>query len=369
MIRFLTTAALAALIVAPALAQDKDKPKPDDKPPEPTTLQKQYAEIQKEFGAALQKKMQAAKDDTEREALFGKLHEIGGPYADKAVKLAQDNLKDPMALEVLTFALIVGRSEKAADLVVTSLQDHKDLPGACLELAANSPDNPTVEALLKKLSEKAADKKVKGMATFAVSTMLLAQSDKLTSSKKTDAILAEAEKYASTVSKEFADIDGPDGKLGEAAKRLLYQIRHLAIGRPAPEVVSRDLADKEVKLSAHKGKVVVLDIWATWCGPCKAMIPHEREMVEKLKVKPFVLISVSADEEKEQLTKFLEKEQMPWVHWWEGGKKTTMLKDWNVQFFPTIYVIDAKGVIRYKHVRGKKLEDAVETLVKEAETK
>ena len=60
---------------------------------------------------------------------------------------------------------------------------------------------------------------------------------------------------------------------------------------------------------------------------------------------------------------------MPWTHWWEGQRDKGILKDWNVRFFPTIYVIDAKGVIRYKEIRGKELDEAVEKLVKEAESK
>src|SRR5207249_1691200 len=61
--------------------------------------------------------------------------------------------------------------------------------------------------------------------------------------------------------------------------------------------------------------------------------------------KPFALISISADDKKEELQEFLEKEKMPWTHWWEGRRESGIIYDWNVQFFPTIYVIDAKGVI------------------------
>jgi thiol-disulfide isomerase/thioredoxin len=138
----------------------------------------------------------------------------------------------------------------------------------------------------------------------------------------------------------------------------------LSIGKPAPEVVSRGLDGKPVKLSALKGKVVVLDIWATWCVPCRAMIPHEREMVERLKDKPFVLVSISADENKETLAKFLSRQKMPWTHWW-NGHEGGILEDWDVQGYPTIYVLDAKGVIRYKDLRGEKLEGAVNKLLKE----
>jgi thiol-disulfide isomerase/thioredoxin len=143
----------------------------------------------------------------------------------------------------------------------------------------------------------------------------------------------------------------------------------LGVGKPAPEVESLTLDGKKVKLSDYKGKVVLFDIWATWCGPCRAMIPHERDLVKKLDGKPFELISVSADDKKEALQKFLEKEPMPWTHWWDNGPESAVLKKFRVRAFPTMYLIDHTGVIRYKWLGNPgddKIDAAIDELVKAA---
>jgi thiol-disulfide isomerase/thioredoxin len=114
-------------------------------------------------------------------------------------------------------------------------------------------------------------------------------------------------------------------------------------------------------------------MWFTGCGPCREMIPHVREIVKRLEGRPFKLISVSTDEKKAVLKAFIDKNPMPWVHWWDDGEENPLVATLKVRAYPTIYLIDAKGVIRRKWIGQpnpmETLDKAVEELVKEAEAK
>lgn len=97
------------------------------------------------------------------------------------------------------------------------------------------------------------------------------------------------------------------------------------------------------------------------------MCPHERSLVERLKDKPFALIGVNSDTDKKQLKKRMEEEKITWRSFWCGEEGTggPIPTAWNVRGWPTIYVLDAKGVIRAKNVREKEMDKVVEELLKE----
>jgi len=97
------------------------------------------------------------------------------------------------------------------------------------------------------------------------------------------------------------------------------------------------------------------------------MYPHERSLVKRLEGKPFALLGVNSDT-KDRVRQAMKKENITWRSWWDGGNtEGPIAKAWNVSGWPTIYVLDAKGVIRYKNVREKKMDEAVDTLLKELE--
>jgi hypothetical protein len=96
------------------------------------------------------------------------------------------------------------------------------------------------------------------------------------------------------------------------------------------------------------------------------MYPHERSLVKRLEGKPFALLGINSDPDKVALKKAMEKEGITWRSWRNGGSTTGPIsKKWNVHGWPTIYVLDAKGVIRFKNVREKELDEAVDKLLAE----
>ena len=96
-----------------------------------------------------------------------------------------------------------------------------------------------------------------------------------------------------------------------------------------------------------------------------AMIPHERSLVAEMKDEPFALIGVNSDP-LDTVKQGVAREKMSWRHFWDGTTRGPIATRWNVHGWPTIYILDAKGVIRFRDLRGEEMEAAVLTLIKEA---
>jgi len=124
----------------------------------------------------------------------------------------------------------------------------------------------------------------------------------------------------------------PGLTVGELAKSSLFEMQNLTCGKTAPEFEGEDLDGVKFKLSDYRGKVVMLSFWASWCGPCMGLVPHERELVEKYKDKPFVLLGVNSDEDKTKLKSVLETNKITWRSFWCGpkGPEGPLPKSWNV---------------------------------------
>jgi thiol-disulfide isomerase/thioredoxin len=364
---------LAALLMAFPLAADEKKDR-----------KQQFAEVKEEFDKQM-KEFESGTEGIRTQKAFFEYSKKKGLKAKvflaKLLPLVEENPKDELSLEILRQGVIMHLSEPPtgedrkvspeARRVVKFLAEAHAASPKMKDMARSFAGEPLEELkpLFEAVLAKNEDKEAKAFSAFALANLgYEASDDAKKSAEERKAAAQEAEKYFESLIKDHGDVKMGKQTMAEVAKPFLTDVRTLRLGMKVPDVTAENLDGKKEKLSDYKGKVVVLDIWATWCGPCRAMIPHEREMVGRLKSKPFALISASADVAKEDLQKFLEKEKMPWNHWWVGNEEG-LVKDWNVRFYPTIYVIDAKGVIRHKNLREAELEEAVVALIKEAEGK
>src|SRR4051794_31423867 len=95
------------------------------------------------------------------------------------------------------------------------------------------------------------------------------------------------------------------------------------------------------------------------------MYPHERSLVKRMEGKPFAIVGVNSDSDREKLKKRMEEEHITWPSWRDGETSGPIATQWNVHSWPTTYLIDSKGVIRNKEVSGRELDNAVDALLKE----
>ncbi len=352
----------------------------DDKKPEPDGARaEQLAKLQSRFDeemADLKKRFEKA-DDADRRGIQVEMKEQAIISSQSAIELAKEEPKDATgfaaALFVIEKAGQYGAGKEMADAVAIIAEHHASNPKVKAVLPVIGKAGPAGKKFLEAAAETSADKEVKGIALLYLGTAAAELIDDGADAKKIDEMIAAATTFLNK-----AVAEAPNAKVGtstvakEAAAQLenIRAIKFLTVGQPAPEIETTLLDGKKVKLSEAKGKVVMLDFWATWCPPCRAMIPHEREMVKNLEKKPFALVSVSVDSEKVTLTEFLEKEPMPWSHWWDAGEKNPAAKKYRIRAFPTIYLLDHKGVIRYKWIGSPgndTIDKAVAELVKDAE--
>ena len=97
------------------------------------------------------------------------------------------------------------------------------------------------------------------------------------------------------------------------------------------------------------------------------MLPHEKAMVKKLASKPFALIGINSDGDRSVVAPQFKKQNISWRNFIDKSPDGPIAKKWNIQGWPTIFILDAKGVIRFRDLRDDEMEKAVEKLIKEAE--
>ena len=156
----------------------------------------------------------------------------------------------------------------------------------------------------------------------------------------------------------------PESKYVGLLSNKLEALRNLAVGQPAPDISLPTPEGQTVTLSSLKGKYVLVDFWASWCGPCRQENPNVVRMYQKYKDKGFEIYGVSLDESKEKWVTAIAKDKLTWPHVSDlkGWNSSAALK-YNIQAIPQTLLLDKEGKIIAKNLRGKPLEDKIASLL------
>ncbi len=201
--------------------------------------------------------------------------------------------------------------------------------------------------------------------------------DRLGQHDKADAAyrqLIEHPKYGSRASAKTAKrllALKKENRTGEIPASASHRRRPDAlVGKKAIDFSVKDLDGNDLSLEKYRGKVVLLDFWAVWCGPCVAEMPNVKRVYEKYKDANFQIIGISLDQSRDKLVAYLEKQGITWPQFFDGnGWRNQVAEMYGINSIPHMYLIDGEGVVRKADVRGRALEPAVAELIRENNAK
>ncbi len=152
------------------------------------------------------------------------------------------------------------------------------------------------------------------------------------------------------------------GDLGERVKAELGRLDR--VGKPIANVEAQDLGGKTIRLDGLKGKYVLVDFWATWCGPCLVELPRLQEAYRKLHDSGLEIVSVSLDETRSAVVDFVKVRQLPWIQFHNGTAGADLVEAFGVTSIPASYLIDPEGTIIRLDLRGPALDSVLAKLIK-----
>jgi peroxiredoxin len=145
---------------------------------------------------------------------------------------------------------------------------------------------------------------------------------------------------------ELAAKEAPTSSAGRRAAEELEAMTVIEVGKSAPDLAGKSLDGKPVTLAELRGRVVLVDFWGMWCGPCVAQLPRLKDLRGRFKGKPFEILGVNSDEDVDTLRRFLKSNQIDWPQALDHGTSGPISKSWHIRAWPASFLIDCQGVLR-----------------------
>ena len=163
----------------------------------------------------------------------------------------------------------------------------------------------------------------------------------------------------------FLEQDRKNPTLHPRAERFVDRVE-LARAAMAPPFFATTLDGQHISMDSLAGKVVLIDFWATWCGPCREALPHIRQIAKRFEGQPFVALSISLDNDEAKWRDFVGKNGMTWLQYRDGGFTGRISTQFGVTAIPATFTIDADGVLEDQHVGDANIEGKLKKLIARA---
>lgn len=326
----------------------------------------EFSRLREKFEGRLDRlKQQTDELQAQLEAALAEQFELSEQLVAKTLELAETHADEAASLEgihhLLKDHLESINEEQATKLFEVLKKHHAARPeiAAVCEILSELELTEEITLLLEEVADKNTSPLARAWANFALASAAYHLAE--TSGDEDGHKVAE-QLFAKIVA-EVPD-DESEGSPLDSAKQFLFELQNLTIGKTSPDFESMDLSGKRVKFSSLRGKVVLLNFWSTWCDGCREQAPHLRALAKQYSGDELAIVNVSGDDDAATVRDFVLKSPVPGKHWW-NGPEGGVIETWNVQAYPTTFLIDANGVIRQRNPDSERLEAEIERLVKE----